>query len=256
MITCASGYTASGSGIAECGASMGRLSQVPTCVGTGGSGENEVRIVYVHSKIALTDDITDATVLMQPRFKTVMTESIAASLRVTTADVEIIRVLRRAPRRLLTMRRYLAAMSVDVEFRVKAANSAAQSALTAAITTNKSTFTNDISTQVTTKSAAASIPLSVSSVDADPATVVTVYDPPPIPAPSPAPSPAPTEGSSSDGDAKRGAFEQIMTFAIGPVVFLWFVGTAHLCYRLRLRTLRRDGEREAEYALSDPISAV
>lgn len=115
---------------------MGKIAQQPSCTA---SGIETVAVVYVQSKIALTVDISNSTVLQTDAFKSVMADSIATSLGVPVADVEIIGISLVTRRRLLLARR-LAAASVDVDFRVKAADNSAQTALETAITTNKATF--------------------------------------------------------------------------------------------------------------------
>eukprot|EP00397_Hematodinium_sp_SG-2012_P009821 GEMP01009917.1.p1 GENE.GEMP01009917.1~~GEMP01009917.1.p1 ORF type:complete len:1021 (+),score=128.40 GEMP01009917.1:160-3222(+) len=172
VVTCATGYAAAGSGLLQCGTSMGKLSIVPGCFVAGVEGKANI---YVQSKITLTVDITNPTKLLEPAFKTVMVKSIAASLNVEEARTEILNVSLVTRRRLFTARR-LAATSVEVDFRVHAADRPAQGALQTAISSNVSTFTTNILAQVKTKSSESNIELVVSSVDVQPATVVTVFE--------------------------------------------------------------------------------
>eukprot|EP00397_Hematodinium_sp_SG-2012_P000241 GEMP01000241.1.p1 GENE.GEMP01000241.1~~GEMP01000241.1.p1 ORF type:complete len:2334 (-),score=254.91 GEMP01000241.1:650-7651(-) len=173
VITCASVYAAAGSGILECGTSMGRISKVPACTPLGVQAE---AVTYVASKLFLTGDI-DSTTLQSKAFKDLMAKSLASSLSVDAANVEIITVMLGTPGRLFMVRRLMAAF-VQVDFRVKAANIATQSQLTTAMNTvNNANFTQNMATQIANKSAEMHIALNVSSIDAEPAIVTTVYQP-------------------------------------------------------------------------------
>eukprot|EP00397_Hematodinium_sp_SG-2012_P021357 GEMP01022056.1.p1 GENE.GEMP01022056.1~~GEMP01022056.1.p1 ORF type:complete len:602 (+),score=119.73 GEMP01022056.1:83-1888(+) len=154
-VTCAKDYKASGSGTLQCGMSMGGLSKIPACTPFGVNTED---IVYVQFHMTLTADIEHAAMLQTDAFHTVFQESIAASLNITAADVDI---------------RSLSTHNV-VDVRVKATDRAAQRAFTTAINGNSDMFTHTVLMQIKTKSKAVNITLSAFEIDADPATLLIV----------------------------------------------------------------------------------
>eukprot|EP00397_Hematodinium_sp_SG-2012_P003485 GEMP01003493.1.p1 GENE.GEMP01003493.1~~GEMP01003493.1.p1 ORF type:complete len:1099 (-),score=63.59 GEMP01003493.1:1144-4440(-) len=174
VVTCSNGYIASESGTLECSRSMGTRSKVPACTAPGVATK---AIIYVQSKIGLTVGVANSAELQTSAFMTVMRDSIAASLNVTKTDVEMISVSLVTNRRLASIVRRLAEASVNIEFRVKAANSATESELKRAINLNKDNFTIKLSTEIPAKSALYNITLTVRSVSVDPANTTTIYQP-------------------------------------------------------------------------------
>eukprot|EP00397_Hematodinium_sp_SG-2012_P025745 GEMP01026919.1.p1 GENE.GEMP01026919.1~~GEMP01026919.1.p1 ORF type:complete len:186 (+),score=41.14 GEMP01026919.1:783-1340(+) len=171
---------------------MGTISQLPACALPGVDTE---AALYVLSRIQMSviaeNSGTLDTVAFKDKIKAVMADSIAATCDVAAEDVEIISHDVLPARRRLLLRRLTEEAYVDFDFRVKAADDAAQSALSTAFNSNKDTFMKDIISHVESKSVAADIPLTVSTVLVTPATTMTRYQP--------SPTPAPGDGSHSCG---------------------------------------------------------
>merc|ERR1712112_155455 len=174
-------------GVLECGSSMGRLSKRVACIENGTETQETT---YVNSKLMLALDMNSSATVQTDAFKEVIQISIANSSNSSKSSVEILVVSVIVRRQLVSSRRRLAAVSVNVDFRIKAIDNVQQLSLLEKTGTNKAAFVTSMTADIVATSAKKGIPMNVTSVAVSLPTVEIVTEPKSTTTTTPAPSAA------------------------------------------------------------------